>query len=66
VFISVHSCSYIDGDFRPAGYNVGANCGEAAGQTIFHFHMHVIPRYANDVPNPRSGLRYAKDPLVAY
>jgi diadenosine tetraphosphate (Ap4A) HIT family hydrolase len=56
----------LDGGFRPAGYNVGANCGEAAGQTIFHFHLHVIPRYPNDVPNPRGGVRNLKPPLVAY
>lgn len=57
---------FLDGEFRPAGYNVGANCGEAAGQTIFHFHLHVIPRYLNDVANPRGGVRNVKVPLVQY
>ena len=56
----------LDAEYRPAGYNVGANCGEAAGQTIFHFHLHVIPRYPDDVPNPRGGVRNLKQPLVAY
>ncbi len=43
--------------FEPHGFNVGVNCGEAAGQTVFHAHIHVIPRYKGDVPNPRGGVR---------
>ena len=43
--------------FEPQGINVGANCGQAAGQTVFHAHIHVIPRYSGDVPNPRGGIR---------
>jgi superfamily II DNA or RNA helicase/HKD family nuclease/diadenosine tetraphosphate (Ap4A) HIT family hydrolase len=42
----------------PDGFNVGFNFGEAAGQTVFHFHLHVIPRYAGDVPDPRGGVRH--------
>ena len=42
---------------QPAAYNIGMNCGEAAGQTVMHFHCHVIPRYHNDVPDPRGGVR---------
>ena len=42
---------------KPDGYNVGCNCGEAAGQTVMHMHMHVIPRYLGDVENPRGGVR---------
>ena len=41
----------------PDGYNIGMNCGKAAGQTVFHFHCHVIPRYVGDVENPRGGIR---------
>jgi len=41
----------------PDGYNIGVNIGAAAGQTVFHLHMHVIPRYAGDVQNPRGGVR---------
>lgn len=39
------------------GFNIGMNCGEVAGQTIFHCHVHLIPRRLNDVPNPRGGVR---------
>lgn len=43
---------------RPDGYNVGFNCGEAAGQTVMHLHVHVIPRYAGDMADPRGGVRH--------
>jgi len=43
--------------FAPDGFNVGANCGEAAGQSVWHAHIHVIPRYKGDVPDPRGGVR---------
>ncbi len=43
---------------KPTGYNVGFNAGEAAGQTVMHLHIHVIPRYAGDVPDPRGGVRH--------
>lgn len=39
------------------GYNIGMNCGESAGQTIFHCHIHLIPRRDGDTPNPRGGVR---------
>lgn len=41
----------------PDGYNIGVNVGAAAGQTVFHLHVHVIPRYHGDVPDPRGGVR---------
>jgi len=47
----------IDERFHPDGYNVGINIGEAAGQSVFHCHMHIIPRYKGDVPNPKGGVR---------
>ena len=43
--------------YHPDGYNIGINVGEAAGQSIFHVHMHLIPRYQGDVPRPRGGVR---------
>jgi superfamily II DNA or RNA helicase/HKD family nuclease/diadenosine tetraphosphate (Ap4A) HIT family hydrolase len=41
----------------PQGYNIGVNIGAAAGQTVPHMHLHVIPRYTNDVPDPTGGVR---------
>lgn len=49
--------SLLDEQFHPDGYNIGLNCREAGGQTIFHCHMHVIPRYKGDVPDPTGGVR---------
>jgi diadenosine tetraphosphate (Ap4A) HIT family hydrolase len=43
--------------FDPDGFNVGVNVGAAAGQTIAHLHIHVIPRYFGDVQSPRGGVR---------
>ena len=43
--------------FHPQGFNVGVNCGHAAGQSVFHAHIHLIPRYTGDVSNPRGGVR---------
>jgi len=42
---------------RPAGFNVGVNAGRAAGQTVMHAHVHLIPRYAGDVADPTGGVR---------
>lgn len=42
-------------NFNPDGFNIGINCGKSAGQTIMHFHCHVIPRYRGDIKNPRGG-----------
>lgn len=47
----------LDEQFHPDGYNIGLNCREAGGQTVFHCHMHVIPRYKGDVPDPTGGVR---------
>ena len=48
----------LDAELRPDGYNIGINDGAAAGQTVMHVHMHVIPRYRGDRPDPRGGIRW--------
>ena len=48
----------IDEEFNPDGYNIGVNVGPAAGQSIFHVHIHIIPRYKGDVENPQGGVRH--------
>ena len=40
------------------GFNIGMNCGETAGQSVFHCHVHLIPRRKGDVENPRGGVRH--------
>ena len=47
----------IDKKYNPDGYNIGMNCGIAAGQSVMHIHVHLIPRYNGDVENPRGGIR---------
>lgn len=51
-------CRHIEARHRPDGYNIGVNIREAAGQTIGHAHLHVIPRYRGDVEDPRGGIRW--------
>ncbi len=47
----------LDKELSPHGYNVGFNAGEAAGQTVMHLHVHVIPRFRGDMDDPRGGVR---------
>jgi diadenosine tetraphosphate (Ap4A) HIT family hydrolase len=44
-------------EHSPDGYNIGVNVGKAAGQSRMHVHVHLIPRYEGDVPDPRGGIR---------
>jgi len=48
---------FIQKKHSPDGYNVGVNIGSAAGQSRMHVHVHLIPRYQGDVPDPRGGIR---------
>ena len=48
----------MDADSSVDGFNIGMNSGESAGQTIFHCHIHLIPRRSGDVENPRGGVRH--------
>lgn len=50
----------------PVGFNIGINDGEAAGQTVPHAHIHIIPRYRDDVPDPRGGIRWVIPAKAAY
>lgn len=57
---------FLDKKQKPDGYNVGVNVNEAAGQTIYHMHIHIIPRYIGDQEDPRGGIRKIKKQLVDY
>lgn len=48
---------FLDEEYHPDGFNVGVNVGVAAGQSVFHVHIHLIPRYHGDVEDPRGGVR---------
>lgn len=56
----------IEEKYAPDGFNIGVNDGKAAGQTVPHAHVHVIPRYADDVPDPRGGIRWVIPGRAAY
>ena len=51
-------CQQLQREFEPDGFNFGINSGEAAGQTVPHLHLHVIPRYTGDMDDPRGGVRH--------
>jgi diadenosine tetraphosphate (Ap4A) HIT family hydrolase len=53
-------------DLHPDGFNIGINDGLAAGQTVPHAHVHVIPRWIGDVPDPRGGVRWVIPEKAAY
>jgi len=58
--------TWISERHRPDGFNVGINVGSAAGQTVGHAHIHVIPRYAGDAADPRGGVRWVLPERAAY
>ena len=56
----------LDAEFHPDGYNIGINDGPAAGQTVPHLHLHLIPRYAGDRADPRGGVRWVLPEKAKY
>jgi diadenosine tetraphosphate (Ap4A) HIT family hydrolase len=57
---------HLDAERSPAGYNIGINDGPAAGQTVRHLHLHLIPRYDGDTEDPRGGVRWVFPHRAAY
>lgn len=49
--------NYLEKKYKCQGFNIGINNGVAAGQTVYHAHIHLIPRYDNDMESPRGGIR---------
>ena len=56
----------LDALHQPDGYNIGINDGAAAGQTVPHLHIHLIPRYHGDLPDPRGGVRWVIPDKAVY
>ena len=56
----------VDHEFQPQAYNIGINDGPCAGQTVPHLHVHLIPRYAGDLPDPRGGVRWVLPEKAKY
>lgn len=56
----------LDREHKPDGYNIGVNNGLAAGQTVMHLHIHLIPRYSGDRADPRGGVRWVLPDKAAY
>jgi diadenosine tetraphosphate (Ap4A) HIT family hydrolase len=54
------------GEYGPDGFNIGINDGSAAGQTVMHLHIHLIPRYAGDKADPRGGVRWILPEKATY
>jgi len=59
-------CRRLKTELQPDGFNIGINDGAAAGQTVFHLHIHVIPRYVGDCEDPRGGVRWVLPERAAY
>ena len=57
---------YLLSEYAPDGFNIGINDGEAAGQTVMHLHIHLIPRYSGDADDPRGGVRWIMPDKAPY
>jgi diadenosine tetraphosphate (Ap4A) HIT family hydrolase len=58
--------AWVEAERSPGGYNLGVNIGSVGGQTIPHVHLHLIPRYSGDVPDPRGGVRWVLPERAPY
>jgi diadenosine tetraphosphate (Ap4A) HIT family hydrolase len=58
ILLLAEAKNFVDKEFKPDGFNIGVNDGPAAGQTIPHLHIHLIPRFTGDRPDPRGGVRW--------
>lgn len=58
--------NYLMTKYQPDGFNIGVNDGVAAGQTVMHLHIHIIPRYAGDNADPRGGIRWVMPEKAPY
>lgn len=61
-----HAKRTVEVEQRPDGFNIGVNDGAAAGQTVLHLHVHLIPRYRGDRADPRGGVRWILPDLADY
>lgn len=57
-YLTNQAKKYVEEQYSPDGYNIGCNNEIAAGQSVFHLHIHIIPRYKGDVENPKGGVRW--------
>ena len=65
-YLICHAKKHLDEKYNPDGYNLGSNNGVAAGQSVFHLHQHIIPRYEGDVENPKGGVRWVVPKKASY
>ena len=55
--LALKASELLTAKLSPDGFNIGVNCGHAGGQSVWHAHIHVIPRFTGDTPHPRGGVR---------
>jgi diadenosine tetraphosphate (Ap4A) HIT family hydrolase len=63
---AIELCRQITADFAADALTVAVNAGAAAGQTVAHVHLHIVPRHGGDVPDPRGGIRWVLPDHAAY
>jgi len=64
--LAIELCRELRKTYGADGLTVGVNAGEAAGQTVTHVHLHIVPRHSGDVPDPRGGVRWVLPEKAAY